>query len=992
MDERRTDALQYGHTGTAVYLPETQSWHFSRNLTRPSFPSYTGVTKITVPSSSNLSSRNPKQRSWKGSFLKAHPEFTASPSIEHTEELSGIITTITETCDPQVSALLDFGYAVDLEHDRAGRVVPIAVVASGENGNILTLLRIEDELVDWGQEEGRRIRVPSIGNVETAKWAGSAAPIRQIRFSQTVEGPAGWMAVRFPLSTIIFRPLLHRDRVPIKHFDGVCHTPIVPVHNSRLDPNPVVEIPTSKTGGFAHVDVTFNPWYQKQFAVIDERGKWSIWNISGRQKRLGSEFAECVQSGSIPWPEHDENEDIGNKPQYDGWGAIEWVGSVNKLIVCTRRCMVLYVMESGTLLTYPVELGLRRKSEWILDIKRSTSQMSRLFILTTSRLFCLDVDSSLVSDGDGYTKSSLVPQLSWQHFRDPEDITLRLASLSVGEDFFLILYSRLNDLGLGFQVPPPSGPVGVPPSVPDPFVVHIPKRSPARNRPDSVQNEAPFMTLLFKEVEQAPPGHKGDYTPFTRLVKLFILDASLAVQESLFFAPLNNDGDLQESDMPLSGEVLRLRRRVAVARRTRRADFIVDDFDESTAAATAIKSHDAQGAPTLLSSALSWTVDCTAAYLTVIGEKISSVRRSGMKHLSDKGFKDCLENLAKLVVEPGKKNSATSQTMLEIVNCKPFLDDIDQNVRDLEWFRAEIGQAKDKHGKNLIHYLPLKVGYGITEGPMSLGDSYQKVDISQLYDRLIHDWLSVLPHDIPARTRVFKEKMIRNITAELCLARILYAGPPNLATNGSTENQEAISGDTELPDHPEKRAQIQRTLSDAESAPPEISDELAVASAGLRPIAGQQKEVTVPALIRLNSLTVCHDHSSLPKSANSVLSHWLPGGDPALYDWQKTVREEEAERSKAENKLGTPKHRRGRSQSNLAGEESTLARSSPVVPIVQYSGSQPQGESLRTKLQSSQVTDENLPMTQIERGVFGGRDSAKKSATKVRKKKRAAGF
>lgn len=37
MDEHRTDALQYGHLGTAVYLPEVQSWRFSRNPTRRKF-------------------------------------------------------------------------------------------------------------------------------------------------------------------------------------------------------------------------------------------------------------------------------------------------------------------------------------------------------------------------------------------------------------------------------------------------------------------------------------------------------------------------------------------------------------------------------------------------------------------------------------------------------------------------------------------------------------------------------------------------------------------------------------------------------------------------------------------------------------------------------------------------------------------------------------------------------------------------------------------
>jgi hypothetical protein len=34
MDERSTSALQYGHIGEAIYLPETQSWSFSRSLTQ----------------------------------------------------------------------------------------------------------------------------------------------------------------------------------------------------------------------------------------------------------------------------------------------------------------------------------------------------------------------------------------------------------------------------------------------------------------------------------------------------------------------------------------------------------------------------------------------------------------------------------------------------------------------------------------------------------------------------------------------------------------------------------------------------------------------------------------------------------------------------------------------------------------------------------------------------------------------------------------------
>lgn len=58
-----------------------------------------------------------------------------------------------------------------------------------------------------------------------------------------------------------------------------------------------------------------------------------------------------------------------------------------------------------------------------------------------------------------------------------------------------------------------------------------------------------------------------------------------------------------------------------------------------------------------------------------------------------------------------------------------------------------------------------------------------------------------------------------------------------------------------------------------------------------------------------------------------------------------------------------------------------------------------QGSFLRTSavpqmmVQSSQLTEEgDVPMTQVERGLFGGRNAASKKAVKERKKKRAAGF
>jgi RNA polymerase I-specific transcription initiation factor RRN6 len=392
--------------------------------------SYTGLTKTVVAASIRShpqESNNHEKRSC--SFLNSYPELTAGSFLEE-EALSRAITTVTDTCDPCPSTLFCLGNAVDLESDRSGgRNMPIAVVACGENGYSLAFHRIDDELVNLEREKSSGIRVPTIGSVDPGMWIGSGAPIQQIRFSQPVEEAASWMAARFSTSTIIFRPLYHKGRVPASFAKNASQNRRIPVQNSPLDPNPIAEISSSKTGGHPHADVTFNPWYQKQIGIIDTRGNWSLWNISNKQRRKDG-FADRTISGSLPWVDKG-NRSVKDECRYDGWASIEWIGDVNKLIACNRRCIILYLIENVPIRSLPIELELRQKSEWILDIKRSPANLSHVFILTTSRVFWLDVshDLSLLDAGN----TTLCPQLSWYHFRDPDDTTLRLTSLSTSD-------------------------------------------------------------------------------------------------------------------------------------------------------------------------------------------------------------------------------------------------------------------------------------------------------------------------------------------------------------------------------------------------------------------------------------------------------------------------------------------------------------------------------------------------------------------------------
>lgn len=452
MGENSRSALEYGHLGYATYYPELRTWTFPRTLAKCVYflpcmkakkgfaahrkpallVSYSGITKTTVPSP--LSAPRTSLQGNNGTLARIYPHIAPSWPCIRDERLSRVISATTDVCEPRVSSLFDLGNAADVDNDVSGRVFPIAVFATGECGDTICFRKIEDDAVELRQEESVWMRVPSVGGEETTEWSGCGAPVRQIRFARTVEAKSTWMAARFPLFTTIFRPLYHRNPVAM-HFDHHgFYGSSFKLHNSRLDANALIEISASQTGGFAHADVTFNPWYQKQVAIVDETGNWSIWEISGRQKQNKSSWnADCVRSGSLPRADPSDNADFHNQTRHDGWAAIEWVADFNSFIVSDRRCAFIYQMDGDQIICYPIELGLERKSEWVLDVKRSSYDMSHVFILTTSRIFWFDITASTILASTEEGRPSPKPRLSWRHFRDFEDTTLRLSHLLIGE-------------------------------------------------------------------------------------------------------------------------------------------------------------------------------------------------------------------------------------------------------------------------------------------------------------------------------------------------------------------------------------------------------------------------------------------------------------------------------------------------------------------------------------------------------------------------------
>lgn len=438
MDEHPESALHYGHVGRATYHTDTRSWSFTRSFKAPSKISNTGLTRTTVPSPLASIQRQHFTEHLRSAghdlIPKVLPDLAADWSSLRDDTASRALVNTLRRYDPQVSSLLALGYAEAASGEgRRTSPSPLAAAVTGECGNVIRFQVLDEDTVKV--DDGPELHVPSIAGGHFTEWSRRGAPILQICFARSLEERPHWMAARLQDVTVIFRPCLYRrETVPMYvHNEDDIAALGSPRRNSPLDANPVVEIATLQTGGVPHADVTFNPWYNQQFGIIDTEGNWSIWEIISQSRKRKSKYApKFLKSGSMPWMDHSQDP---NGPQHDGWASIEWVGDVSTVLVSDRRCAMICPIFGEENSSTPVELGLSVKSEWVLQVQRSVQNTSHFFILTTTRLLWYDM--AMAQPNTRGQMSALFPRLSWRHFRDPEDTTLKITDLLMEDGMHL---------------------------------------------------------------------------------------------------------------------------------------------------------------------------------------------------------------------------------------------------------------------------------------------------------------------------------------------------------------------------------------------------------------------------------------------------------------------------------------------------------------------------------------------------------------------------
>lgn len=428
MTEAAPSHLNFGHLGTAAYDPLIGEWNFSRKPDRKELRQLGSWTTaipaaIQFPTPSLARAPGSLQQTTK-KLVRDYPDLAAAAAqLPELEIVSAATTYATASYDAAVGCLLSFGWVARPGGER--RVV--VALPAGEAGNVLRVQVLVEERHGWVNDRSVWLSAPSMTGGESGFWNDAAAPIQQICFAQA-EARHSFLAVRLPSQTVLFRPTYAQGRVPAPSSE------LYELPPSSVYVRPIHSILVADTGSAPHADVTFNPNYQRQLGIVDQQGRWTIWDMEGGHQVTPFTVKRTL-TGSIASADDLDSNSAGNvkDAMEDGWARILWVSNANTIVVCSRRRIKVFDIKGKPIELECPPLTPTRSADWILDVKPHPKIKDQCFVLTTTRLLLIAVtpwDHDLVPDSQTAGARILI---SWAHFRGCDDITLHLCVHSSDE-------------------------------------------------------------------------------------------------------------------------------------------------------------------------------------------------------------------------------------------------------------------------------------------------------------------------------------------------------------------------------------------------------------------------------------------------------------------------------------------------------------------------------------------------------------------------------
>ena len=457
-----TNALSYGHLGTATYDDVHHDWAFLRQRQRSE--------ESDVDEEDGLRDASPyfqlvDEDSWESAVLFSGRDNVANCHAtdtrnQHTTNFRGLqnllLDKVPEAAVVGLDSLLSahpseflqrqpLSSALALGHARfqpdAGMhdslaSTTIVAAPAGPNRESLRLLGFVARQVSLDMDCTVQLSssLPFVGSKEVGHWFDTAESILQV--SSAIQTKGRQFLVVKPSGTTILRPKIADAR--IQSWIRERPTAVSPSAKRRIDPCPVVTIPMSRTGGSPHVHAALNPRCDDMVTIIDASGQWSIWKVSHRNARsTGSLYQAHLQSSNNFRIVQDRTSTMMSAPG-DDWRRIIWFAGpeegMDRVLICDRRIAVAFDKSGQLLGSVDMRLGPPSDRNVILDIKNSDRRREHLFVLTTSRMMVFTSSKGASEEKKGFEPLDLV--CSWNHFRDRADLSLRMSVLELSKGVY----------------------------------------------------------------------------------------------------------------------------------------------------------------------------------------------------------------------------------------------------------------------------------------------------------------------------------------------------------------------------------------------------------------------------------------------------------------------------------------------------------------------------------------------------------------------------
>lgn len=704
-----------------------------------------------------------------------------------------------------------------------------------------------------------------------------------------------------------------------------------------------------KARGSVHAHVEFNPWYERQFAIIDESGKWRIWDIEGRQRRdlrMQTDLAvEEYTYGRIS-----STDDETGK----GWGRIVWGGDLNTIMACDRKRAGLFdirVCKHHHHNTPPLTprapkspqsknstIPLPTDPSMIVDLKHSPSFETHgydAFILTSTALSWLDV------------RQSRKPLINIPHYRHHDDYSLSMELLDTNNTTITaFLHSRFNTLVTTHCLIPSETPTLLGP----PKLLQSPIPADATTPVSYGFSMLPCKLIPRGKPDEAAQRYLADEN--LRFFTSFGIGKDLGITQRVY-ASQDLQGKTPEFKLVPKGSS-------KISARGKGASRFVVDSDSDMELEMRGLSFDAGEEEDTDSTIVEFGNSCTGESskrfnkqrvdladiyryaFTADSEPLKTAREDDTEN-SIEGSVRHIKALLEKRADRGDLGIISLLNLRQPAHLYDQLDEFESRVRDL----LDEDALKEFKIKSLIPSSEkdeFLITHAHSEDPVDLVEKMPvHISVLPLYNKLLATWVQPLPENTPGKVRLRREQLCRMLATEMWLSSIGLHLEPS-----------------------------------PEDLPPVPPEPPAAPIDSVEPVVVPPESLPEP-LQRIRTYANVSTRITLPEGLQGVLDKWEVGEDPWEYEYAPD--EASAVRKKKRSHRRKSSARRGDAVrgdvESWSLQQSQMSSQPPAIAISSQPAQRAAGKAA-SQVGSSQGGLEVEVMSQVERGKHGGRVAARK--------------